>query len=187
MTRPRIRTLKPELWQSRSVGKLSFRDRLLFLGLITMADDAGRLAVVPRAIAGHVFPYDDAVKAQTVLIGIAELQKHDLVRCYEVDGDTYLWLPNWRKHQRINRVTPSTLPPPPDPEGSWDPHDVLTEDVVSTHTEPDEGSPPHARACAPPDRIGSGTDKGKSTTNGATSFIGAHAPKRALAAARGQT
>lgn len=57
-TRPRIRTLKPELWQNEKVGDLSHGARLLFVGLITMADDEGRFRARPSVILGHVFPYD---------------------------------------------------------------------------------------------------------------------------------
>jgi hypothetical protein len=57
--RPRIRTIKPEMWADEKVGQLSRDARLLFVGLITMADDEGRLRGCPAAILGHVFPYDD--------------------------------------------------------------------------------------------------------------------------------
>ena len=63
MSRPRIRTLKPELWQDEKIGNLSRDARLLFIGLVTMADDEGRLRALPALILGHVFPYDtDALR-----------------------------------------------------------------------------------------------------------------------------
>jgi hypothetical protein len=65
VSRPRIRTLKPEMWADEKVGALTRDARLLFIGLITLADDAGRFRAMPSAILGHVFPYDlDALKKQ---------------------------------------------------------------------------------------------------------------------------
>jgi hypothetical protein len=63
MSRPRIRTIKPELWQDEKVGGLSRDARLLFIGLVTMADDEGRLRALPAVILGHCLPYDaDALR-----------------------------------------------------------------------------------------------------------------------------
>lgn len=137
MTRPRIRTLKPECWQDEAIGALSDKARLLWVGLVTMADDAGRLRLLPSAVIGHVFPYDESVTAARLRKLLAECtaavtqEGKPLVMVYEHGGATYAWLTGWRKHQRINRVTPSELPPPPDPDGSWPPHDLTGTDSVN--------------------------------------------------------
>jgi hypothetical protein len=110
-TRPRIRTLKPELWQNEKVGDLSHGGRLLFVGLITMADDEGRFRARPSVILGHVFPYDD--EAPKRLAGwMKEVEGEGLVRFYESAGKPYGILPGFTEHQRINRATDSRLPPP---------------------------------------------------------------------------
>ena len=111
MTRPRIRTIKPEIWQDEKVGQLSRDARLLFIGLITMADDIGRLRAMTPAVLGHVFPYDlDAARKIEKWFG--ELENQRLVRRYEVDGVLYAELPGWPKHQRVNRPSESELPAP---------------------------------------------------------------------------
>jgi hypothetical protein len=111
-TRPRIRSLKPEIWQDEKIGDLSSWARLLFLGFITMADDEGRFRARPSLILGHVFPYDDEA-AKKINGWMSEVEQGGLVRFYEVDGKPYGMLPGFTKHQRINRPSLSSLPTPP--------------------------------------------------------------------------
>lgn len=112
MSRPRIRSLKPEMWADEKIGRLTRDERLLFVGLITMADDEGRLRAMPSAILGHVFPYDqDAAKRLEKWLGALETMS--LVLRYESSGLPYIALVGWSKHQRINRPNQSELPAPP--------------------------------------------------------------------------
>jgi hypothetical protein len=140
MTRPRIRSLKPEMWHDEAFGALTPQARLLFIGLITMADDEGRLRDLPAAIVGHVFPYD-AVPAAKVDRWLQELEHAGLIVRYDVGAHSYIWLRSWAKHQRINRPTPSRLPQPPFNESSLNGHGAVT-----------ERSSPRARACAGADQ-----------------------------------
>lgn len=110
-TRPRIRTVKPEIWQNEKVGDLSRDARLLFLGLITMADDEGRFRARLPLIVGHVFPYDDDA-AKRVPAWLREIEAEGLVVLYQVGGKPYGWLPGFSEHQRINRASESRIPPP---------------------------------------------------------------------------
>lgn len=120
MSRPRIRSLKPELWQDEKVGSLSRDARLLFVGLVTMADDEGRLRALPALILGHVFPYDaDALRK--VSAWLDEIASSGLIERYTVGGTPYVQIVGWSKHQVINRPTPSDLPPAPLTEGSLNP------------------------------------------------------------------
>lgn len=131
VSRPRIRSIKPELWHDEAVGEISRDARLLFVGLITMADDAGRLRYAAPGILGHVFPYDDDVTAGKLRRWVDELVEHGLIHVYECDDREYMWLPGWRDNQRINRPTPSKLPCPNDPRASWPPHDGLIESSLN--------------------------------------------------------
>lgn len=84
------------------------------VGLITMADDEGRLRAIPSALIGHIYPYDkDASRhLQKWLDGIERVR---IILQYEVNGRPYIAFRHWLRHQKINRPTPSVLPPPPDP------------------------------------------------------------------------
>lgn len=112
MSRPRIRTLKPEIWQDEEVGRLDHSERLLFIGLITMADDEGRLRALVPAIAGHVFPYDDSAAAK-VKRWLKAIANTGLIVCYEHAGTPYVQIVGWAKHQKINRAQESKIPAPP--------------------------------------------------------------------------
>jgi hypothetical protein len=109
--RPRIRTLKPEMWADEKIGALTRDARLLFVGLITMADDEGRFRALPSGILGHVFPYDEDA-SRRLEKWMRELETQGLVLRYEADGFTYGSLNGWGRHQKINRPTASSLPAP---------------------------------------------------------------------------
>jgi hypothetical protein len=112
MSRPRIRTLKPEMWADEKIGGLSRDARLLFVGLITMADDEGRLRAMPAAILGHVFPYDDDAPRKLAK-WLEQIEMYGLIVRYEHAGKPYISLSGWERHQKINRARKSDLPAPP--------------------------------------------------------------------------
>ena len=97
--------------------------RLLVIGLISMADDDGRFLASPNAIIGHVYPNDENVTAAQIRKWLNEASETDEpVHLYEANGVRYGCLPNWHKHQRINRYSASKLPSPliecaPRPQG----------------------------------------------------------------------
>jgi len=106
----RIRTIKPEFPQSESVGRLSRDARLLFIQLWTLADDSGRLRGNSRMLASLLYPYDDDAGA-LLPAWLQELISAGTVRRYEVDGETFLDIPKWLNHQKIDKPSPSKLPP----------------------------------------------------------------------------
>ncbi|MCW3039452.1 MAG: uncharacterized protein JWM31_1357 [Solirubrobacterales bacterium] len=112
--RPRIRSIKPEAWQDERLGGVSRDARLLWVALITLADDDGRFRALPALILGHGFPFDkDAPKK---LDGwLAELDHAGLIRLYTVGQHAYGVFPTWAQNQRISKPTPSVLPAPPAP------------------------------------------------------------------------
>lgn len=120
----RIRTIKPELPQSETLGRVSRDARLLFIMLWTIVDDAGRTRGAARLLAGLLFPYD-ADAPEHIEGWLGELEAVGCIRRYVVDGSTYLDIPNWLRHQKIERPSKSKLPA--FDEGSPNPHRSLTE------------------------------------------------------------
>lgn len=104
----RIRTIKPFIWEDEKIGSVTRDARLLFIGLITMADDDGRFRAIPALIIGHVYPYDQDA-GRKVCKWLDELEHVGLIGRY---GDTYGHIINWEKHQRVSHRTPSLLPKP---------------------------------------------------------------------------
>lgn len=152
MSRPRIRTVKPEHAQDERVGRLSRDARLLFFtGLVTMADDEGRLRAMPALIIGHVFPYDADVTSAKLRKWLDEIEREGMIVRYEHQGTPYIAIRRWKRHQRIDRPAESTLPAPPDPG-------LVAENSTNDRRMIDEASssvPAASRARA--DRIGSGS------------------------------
>lgn len=105
----RIRTLKPELPQSESLGRVSRDARLLFLLLFTVVDDSGRTRGSSRMLASVLFPYDDDAPA-LIDEWLDELDREGCTRRYVIEGQTYLDIPKWLNHQRIDKPTDSKLP-----------------------------------------------------------------------------
>jgi hypothetical protein len=105
----RIRTIKPELPQSETIGRLSRDARLLFVQLFTIADDAGRARAASRLLASLLYPYDE--DAAGLIDGwLTELERNKAIRRYEVDGSQYLEIVKWLEHQKIDRPSASRLP-----------------------------------------------------------------------------
>ena len=107
---PRIRTIKPEIWMSPQVMNLSPNARLLFIGLITQADDEGRGSADARRLKAAIFGGDDCTAAD-VKDWLAEIVGQKLAMTYDggEHGELYE-LPTWRDHQSIDRPKRSRYP-----------------------------------------------------------------------------
>jgi hypothetical protein len=114
----RIRTIKPEFFPSLSEQGAPLGARVLFAGMLTEADDAGRMIDSAKKLAGAVFPYDEDITPRKVEGWIRELERIGSVVRYEIDGRRLLALPHFLKHQRISHPTASRLPAPPENLGN---------------------------------------------------------------------
>ena len=107
----RIRTIKPEFFLHDRLAELSPLHRLLFVGLWTQADREGRLKDRPRRIQVAVLPYDEA----DVDAMLDDLHRGGFLVRYAVEGDQFIEIRGFSKHQSVNVKEPaSTIPPPPD-------------------------------------------------------------------------
>jgi hypothetical protein len=106
----RIRTIKPEFPQSESMGNVSRDARLCFVMLWTIADDSGRLRGNSRMLASLLFPYDDDAPA-LMDSWLSELEREGCIARYLVDGATYVEIAKWLSHQKIDKPSPSKIPP----------------------------------------------------------------------------
>lgn len=109
----RIRSIKPELPESESIGRLSLQGRLLFILLFTLADDEGRLRGAPKLVASQIYPYDDDAPVH-IESWLKEVEREGMIVRYEANGAKYIFITNWLKHQKIDKPSKSKLPAPPD-------------------------------------------------------------------------
>lgn len=127
----RKRMIDPSFWLDEKLGECTRDERLLFMGLISSADDEGYGRANPKLLRSSLFPYDD-LRVSDLEKWLSRLGGLRLIVLYKVNGQAYYHLPNFSKYQTINRPTPSSCPKP-EKEGCTAAHGGLTEHSLSTH------------------------------------------------------
>lgn len=123
----RIRTIKPEILEDERSAGLSSDAWRLWVSMWLLADDHGRLRGAPSWLRSQVFwacpgPVD-------VTSMLSELDTAGVIVRYEVSEQKYIEIPNWTKHQKIDRPSNPRVPSRPDTdsrvnrEPSMDPRD----------------------------------------------------------------
>ncbi len=106
---PRIRTIKPEFWLDEKLSLMSAIDRLTFLGLISMADDYGRVHDNAKIIDAFVFPNSD----DSVRESLANLSRISRIRRgNSSSGMPVIEIVNWARHQKVDKPQPKLALPP---------------------------------------------------------------------------
>lgn len=122
----RIRTIKPETFTSQTLAQVSLAAERTFIGLWTQADDEGRLKDQPNALNGALWSEreNDNHTAADMRKDLADLAGVGLLCRYTAAGREFMHLPTFLEHQRINRPTPSKIPPCPTHDGGSDTADA---------------------------------------------------------------
>jgi hypothetical protein len=114
----RIRSLKPEIWLSPQVMNLSAHARLLFIGLITQADDYGRGIADPRRLKATIFPGDDPAVCN-VPAWLEEVERQGLAVVYpDAQHGALYELTGWRANQQVSHAAPRSKYPAPNGNGA---------------------------------------------------------------------
>lgn len=114
----RARNIKPGFFTNEKVVELSMEARLLYIGLWTISDRAGRLEERPRRIKMEIFPADDV----NVTACLDAIEREGLIRRYQADGMNLIWIPGFSEHQNPHKNEKwSDLPPHPAEEIESDP------------------------------------------------------------------
>lgn len=119
----RIRTIKPEWLDDELLAAASDEARVLSVALVLMADDYGRGRASLATIAAGAWRYqlerDDGAHAPEILArasrAFRELLGVRFVVVYEVAGQKYFAIRNWKKHQRVDKPGRPRVPEPPNP------------------------------------------------------------------------
>lgn len=110
----RARSLKPGFFTNDKLAECPPLARLLFAGLWTIADREGRLEDRVKKIKAEVLPYDEA-DADELLSALAG---HGFIQRYEVNGEKYIQIVAFLKHQNPHVKEPASLIPSPQKNGS---------------------------------------------------------------------
>lgn len=104
----RARNIKPGFFANELLVELEFSTRLLFIGLWTEADKAGRIEDRPKRIKMALFPADN-LDVDAMLNELAAL---GFIRRYERDGIKAIQIVNWAKHQNPHHTEKASVIPP---------------------------------------------------------------------------
>lgn len=96
----RIRTIKPDFWTDGAIVEMSPYARLLYIGMwnFTLCDH-GHLADDPLKLKLQILPMDD-VDIRVLLAEV--MQSGRVVRVSDLVGRTYLFIPRFTDHQKID-------------------------------------------------------------------------------------
>lgn len=107
------RIIKESIRTSKTINNLTDFQFRVWTYLITYVDDYGRGSADPEILKGFVFPRRKGLTESNIAKALADLAAVGSIFLYEVDGESYLYFPNWSEHQRI-QTKKSKFPPPED-------------------------------------------------------------------------
>lgn len=107
----KIRQIKPITTTDEKLAEVSRDAELLFVLSLMFVDDAGRMEYSPKRLKMQIFPSKRDIDMEIEPL-VEELCKQGCFHRYEVNGRNFLCIPNFLKHQRVHKPTPSTLPEP---------------------------------------------------------------------------
>lgn len=105
----RARNIKPGFFIDGDLGELDIYARMLFAGLWCLADREGRLKDKPKDIKVQILPFDNVE-----VDGLLDSLCPKFITRYEVDGQRYIQVNNFHKHQSPHKnEMESEIPPAP--------------------------------------------------------------------------
>lgn len=99
---PRNRLIKHDFWADEKTGTLSSDAKLLFIGAWNFADDSGVCRGNLAYLKANIFPYD-AITPQKIGKLLSEIESKNLINLLEQNGESYIRVVNFEKHQVINK------------------------------------------------------------------------------------
>lgn len=110
----RARNIKPGFFTNDVLGELPPLARLLFAGLWTVCDRAGRVEDRPKKIKAEVLPYDACDPDELLTM----LEAAGFIARYQADGVRVIQVLAWDKHQNPHMKEAASTLPAPDKHGA---------------------------------------------------------------------
>ena len=108
----RRRMIDPEIWTSEDFNNLIPVHRLLFVGLISHADDEGRHTLrTPKTLKAKIFPFDNGklYAEKSIERGLTSMMEMGMIDIYG-DDPRFIQLKNWKGFQKIQHPQKSRFP-----------------------------------------------------------------------------
>lgn len=144
----RARNIKPAFFSNEDLAELPFESRLLFIGLWTLADKAGRLEDRPKKIKFQLFPGDDLCMEAL----LESLAVGGFIIRYEVEGRGYIQVTNFLKHQNPHHKEQESELPGPEKGSEIKRQSMDDPSTAMDESSTDQASPNEDGSC-PPDSL----------------------------------
>lgn len=105
----RKRMLDPNIWDSADFANLSVLSKLIFIGMISNADDEGRGRANTSYLKSKIFPYDMQMQLSDIEKSLDEIAAHVSILFYTYRSCEYYSLVHWKKWQRVDKPQPSRI------------------------------------------------------------------------------
>lgn len=110
--------MKPDFFIDEDIAELPPLIRVFFQGLWCSADKSGRLEDRPKKLKVQLMPYDDINIEEALQVLAKEKnnspQRSFIIR-YKINGEKYIQITNWDKHQKPHHTEKDSLIPPYNP------------------------------------------------------------------------
>lgn len=114
----RIRSIKPDFWESEDTATLPMCAALTYAGLWNYSDDEGRGRFQPAILYSKLHGLRPDTSMPKVRSALDLLIERKLIVLYEAAGIGILYyIPSFKKHQHPDKPQPSKYPTPPLPVG----------------------------------------------------------------------
>ena len=107
------RMIDSSIWTNKKYARLSYQARLLLVGIITTADDQGRIDADPFVLNGKLFVFDKEVSEEDIQTWLESLHNNNTIILYkDSEGEQFAQLVNWWDYQSLQYAQPSSFPKP---------------------------------------------------------------------------
>jgi hypothetical protein len=115
MEKGQKRMLHIKIWQNEGFATMSAEARLIYIGLIILADDDGKLKGNSTLLRSQIFPFDEKMSLEKFKFLLKEVKKSKLIDIYCVNNEYFICHPNWNRYQYIRKdlYKPSIYPDNP--------------------------------------------------------------------------
>lgn len=100
---PRIRSIKPDFWNDEKLAQESESIMLTYIGIWNFSDDYGTVKANALWLKNQIFPYKHTLRLETFVNWLGRLEKLDALIPFTFNGESFYFIRNFRKHQRIDK------------------------------------------------------------------------------------
>lgn len=100
--------IESDIWTDEHISQLDYAGRLFWIGIITLANDFGKLKGHPDYLKSSIFPYDK-VKPEVEKYIDFLIQKEKIF-FWESKGEKFIQIKNWKKYQTLTYIGKDNFP-----------------------------------------------------------------------------